>query len=219
MTTPMAFSYSRLNSFEQCPKKFHAVNVAKTFKEVESEPMAEGKRVHKALELRIKSNTKLPPDLVKHEPTMQRIAAAPGLKLTEFQMSITDQFKPVSWFDKNTYCRAVADLAVVNGDKAAVFDYKTGKPSDDFTQMRLTGAVFFQHYEKVNRIQLVYVWLKNKTLTQETMLRSDIPDVWSSLLPRINNYQAAAAAQDYPPKPGWQCRSCPVKTCPYWEGK
>jgi hypothetical protein len=97
-----------------------------------------------------------------------------------------------------------------------LFDYKTGKISSDFTQMRLTGAVFFQHHPEVEQLKLVYLWIKEQKPTIEVMHRSEIPNVWTALLPRINKYQQAFSKQEFPPRQGWHCKWCPVKACPYW---
>lgn len=221
---PTAFSFSRLNWFEECPKKMHAVQIAKTFKEKESEQMTYGKYVHKALEMRIKHGTALPDTLSVLEPMMAKIADSKSKKHAEMQLAIDQDYDPCDWFGKRlpagkvVYCRSVVDLAVVspNGEEAALFDYKTGKMSDDFTQMRLTGAVFMQHFPNVKRVKLVYLWIKNNKPTDETMTREQIPDVWASLLPRINRYQEAFVKEEFPARQGRHCNWCVVKSCPYW---
>lgn len=213
---PVAFSYSRLNNFEECPKKFYAIAIAKEFQEKESDQMRYGKDVHKALELRVAKNKPLPSHLQHLEPMMQKILAAPGRKLPEQQLAINANFEPCEWFDKEAYCRAIVDLAVIGGKRAVLFDYKTGKISDDFTQMRLTGAVFMQHYPEIEELTLAYLWIKERKPTREEMTRADIPVVWEQLLPRINRYQTAFVSQSFPPRPGRACRSCPVTACPYW---
>jgi CRISPR/Cas system-associated exonuclease Cas4 (RecB family) len=211
-----AFSFSRLTQFEECPKKMHAVQIAKSVKENESEPMRYGKEVHKALEMRIKNGKKLPEHLKPLESMMAKLAAAPGMKMTEYQLAIDSAYAPCSWFEKTAYCRAIVDLGIVAGNKAVLFDYKTGKISDDFTQMRLTGAVFFQHHPEVEEVKLVYLWIKAQKPTIEVMHRDEIPAVWTALLPRINRYQHAFQKEEFPARQGWHCKYCPVKTCPYW---
>jgi hypothetical protein len=211
-----AFSYSRLNAFEQCPKKFHQVSIAKRFKEAESEAMTYGSEVHKALELRLARGKPLPLHLAHLNPLMDTLERGPGIKMTEQQMAITQDFTPTSWFGKDVYCRAIADLIITNGPNAAIFDYKTGKMSDDFTQMRLTGALYFQHDPAVQKIELAFVWIKDKKVTRETMLREHIPDVWSSLMPRVSRYQVAFDKEEFPARQGRHCRWCPVETCPFW---
>ncbi len=211
-----AFSYSRLNNFEECPKKFHQVSIAKRFKEKESEQMTYGKEVHKALELRLKQGKALPLHLSHLESLMVTLESGPGIKMTEQQMAITDQFQPTGWFDKDVYCRAIADLIVVNGKRGAVFDYKTGKMSDDFTQMKLTGAVYMQYNPDVEYLDLAFIWIKDKQVTKDKITRDEIPTVWAELLPRINRYQLAFEKQDFPPRQGRYCRWCPVETCQFW---
>lgn len=217
MSDPIAFSFSRLNQYEECPKKFHAVGIAKSVREVETQPMKDGKAAHKALELRVRDGKVLPPNLVHLESMAKVIVAAPGDKRTEQQLAINANYEPTGWFDKDVYCRAIVDLSVNNGPRAVLFDYKTGKMSPDFTQMRLTGAVYFEHQPAVELLDLAYVWLKSKKITKETMRRDEIPDVWNGLLPRIQRYQDAFGAQDFPARPGRQCKWCPVKSCPYNE--
>lgn len=211
-----AFSYSRLNNYEQCPKKFYALAIAKTFKEEETEAMNYGKAVHKSLELRVANNTPLPSHLAHLEPIVAPLAAAPGKKLAEFQMAITPSMAPTSWFGKDVYCRAIADLVVDVGPRAALFDYKTGKKADDFLQLKLTASLYFQHAPRVEKITCAFVWTKDKSITKTSIDREDIGDLWAGLMPRIDRYQEAFRNMDFPPRPGRHCRWCPVKSCPSW---
>lgn len=214
--THTAFSYSRLGNFEQCPKKFYATSIAKTFKEPETEQMNYGKAVHKALELRVARETPLPSHLAYLEPVVAPLAASPGTKKAEFQMAINASLEPTGWFDKDVYCRAIADLVVDRGTKAALFDYKTGKKADDFTQLKLTGSLYFQHAPEVETITCAFVWTKDKSVTRCVIKREEMADLWSGLSPRIERYQKAFRDHDFPPRPGRHCKWCPVKSCPNW---
>ncbi len=98
-----------------------------------------------------------------------------------------------------------------------MWDWKTGKIKDDFLQLRLAGAVMFLLVPELQRIVLAYFWLKNKKITKEVMTRDEMPEVWSTLLPRIQRYQDAHAALSVPPKPSWLCGYCPLTNCPHWE--
>ena len=210
------FSFSRLNSFEECPKKFHQVQIVKAFKEKESEQMTYGSEVHKALELRLARGKPLPLHLSHLGSLMDTLESGPGTKMTEQRMAITADYTPTDWFAKDVYCRAIADLIITNGSRGAIFDYKTGKMSDDFTQMRLTGAVFMHHAPEIDTLDLAFVWIKDKKVTRQRMTREDVPSIWSSLLPRVGRYQAAFDKVEFPPRQGRYCRWCPVESCPYW---
>lgn len=211
-----AWSFSRLKGFETCPKKFYHTSVAKTIKEAESEQMRYGKRVHKALEVRVRDGKKLPMDLSHLEPICKSVIQSKGIKIVEQQMALTKDFTPTGWFDSNVWVRAILDLGVIHKTKAALFDWKTGRPDDDFTQMNMSGAVFLLHEPEIKEVTLSYYWLKNKSMTSQTLLREEAKGVWAELLPRVNKYQKAHDDQNFPPRPGFLCKKwCPVKECPY----
>ena len=217
--TPTAFSYSRLNSYETCPRKFHAVSIAKNVKEPESMAMTYGKDVHKALEIRVGKGAPLPAHLAYLEGIAAALAASPGTKLTEMQMAVNASLEPTGWFDKDVYCRAVADLVLDCGSKAGLFDYKTGKKANDFLQLKLTASLYFQHAPRVEVIKCAYIWTKDRSSSTVEIGRDEIGEVWAELAPRIERFQNAFRDQDFPPRPSWQCRGCPVATCQYVEAR
>ena len=56
------WSFSKIKSFEQCPKKFYHLKVAKDYKEPETEAMLYGTAVHEAAEEYIRDGKPLPPE-------------------------------------------------------------------------------------------------------------------------------------------------------------
>jgi hypothetical protein len=212
-----AFSYSRLNAYEECPKKYYAVSVAKSVKEPETEHTSYGTEVHLAFAEYFKKGKPLPLHMTQYTKYLAAIKQYPGTFITEQKLAINANYEPTGWFDSDVYCRIISDLTILNGDSAVMWDWKTGKIKDDFTQLRLAGAVMFLLVPELKRIVLAYFWLKNKQITKEVMTRDEMPDVWSKLLPRIQRYQDAHAALAFPPKPSWLCGFCPLNSCPHWE--
>lgn len=212
-----AFSYSRLDGYETCPRKYHAVSVAKLFKESENEATAYGTEVHLAFAAYFKKGTPLPLHMQQYQKYLAAIKQFPGTFITEQKLAINTDYQATGWFDADVYCRIISDLTILNGRTGAMWDWKTGKQKDDFTQLRLAGAVMFLLVPELEQITLAYFWLKTKKITKEKMLRSEMPGVWASLLPRIQRYHDAHVAQDFPPKPNYLCKYCPVSTCPYYE--
>ena len=213
-----AWSFSRLNNYEICPKKFWHTSVRKDVREGEGEAMRYGKLVHKALEKRVAKSTILPDNLRHLERYAKLLADAEGEKLTEMQLAIDNMFNPSDWFSKETWCRAILDLAIVKDAHALVIDYKTGKISDDFTQLRLAGIMLMLHKPEIQTVELGYLWTKDKKLTRDDtcLTRADIKRVISDLMPRIKKYEAAHRTESFPARPGFLCkRYCPVKSCPY----
>ena len=217
-TRQTAWSYSRLNSYEICPKKFWHSSVRKDVVEAESEDMRYGKMVHKALELRVGKKKPMPLNLRYLEKYAATLANASGEKLTEMQLAIDANFEPCSWFAKETWCRAILDLAIVKGSHAIVFDYKTGKISDDFTQLRLAGILLMLHMPELQIVELSYLWTKDKKVTsyERQLTRDDIKAIVLEFIPRLKKYEKAHRTENFPARPGFLCRKyCAVTACPY----
>ncbi len=213
-----AWSYSRLNSYETCPKKFWHESVRKDVKVEENEAMRYGKLVHKALENRVGKGKKLPLNLRYLERHAALLSDAKGEKLTEQQLAIDSEFNPCDWFSKQTWCRAIIDLAIVRETHAVVFDYKTGKVSDDFTQLCLAGVLLMLHMPEIQTVDLAFLWTKEKKITryERTLTRDDIKSVVVELMPRLKKYERAHRTESFPARPGYLCkRFCAVVACPY----
>lgn len=213
------WSYSRIKSFETCPKQFWHYQVAKDFKQGESDDQRYGKQVHKALELRIGKGKALPGNLAHLEKIAARFANSPGVKFTEQQLALNFNMKPTGWFDKDVWVRAIVDLAIINGAEGVIMDWKTGKVDDDFTQQRAAAAVLFQHHPDLKRLQLMYYFTQYKTLLHEELARADVKHVWARLLPRVKKYNYAHARTEFPPRPSGLCKKhCLVTSCPHHGG-
>lgn len=216
MSKPVAWSYSRLTNFEQCPKKFWHLNVAKDIKEPTSEAMRYGSEVHKAIELRISKGQEFPLHLTHLEPMIARFADLKAEVIVEQQLALNHNLKPTGWFDSDVWCRAIIDYAAISGDRALVVDWKTGKMSDDFTQQKVAAAMFFIFFPKVQTIDMMYYWLKDKKHTTETLKREDAKHVWAAMMKRVRVYVDAHNTTTFEPRPSGLCkRHCPVKSCPY----
>lgn len=212
----IAWSYSRLTNYEQCPKKFYHLSVAKDFKEEKSDAMLYGSEVHKAIEQRIGKGKELPLHLKHLEPIIGKFAKAPGQILVEQQLALNYNFNPTGWFDNDVWCRAIIDYAAVNGDKALIVDWKTGKISDDFTQQQVAAAMFLIFFPEVETVEMVYYWLKDKKPTTDTLKREDVKHVWSAVLKRVNRYVKSHRETSFPPRPSGLCKKhCPITSCPH----
>lgn len=194
------------------------MSVRKDVREGESEAMRYGKLVHKALELRVGKGKPLPLNLQHLERYAKLLADSEGVKLTEQQLCIDNMFNPCDWFGKDAWCRAIIDLAIVKDTHALILDYKTGKISDDFTQLRLAGVMLMLHKPEIQTVELGYLWTKDKKLTRDDtcLTRADIKRVVSDLMPRIKKYETAHRTENFPARPGFLCKKyCPVKACPH----
>lgn len=214
-----AWSYSLLTSFEQCPKRYFHVRVAKDVPDPPGEAAKWGTEVHKHLELRVTDNTPLPQPLEYLEPMMSKILATPHDEIhAERQYCFNQDFQEVTWFSKEAWCRSVVDLELRKGDKALILDHKTGKRKPDSDQLRLFAAVVMTADESLNRVTTGFLWLKDNRIDKETYTRDDVAGIWQDYLARVARLEAAFESNKWVPKPSGLCKAwCPVgkKRCQY----
>ena len=125
-----AWSYSSINTFKQCPKKYYHLKVAKDVKDKGSTATLYGQQVHQAAEDYIASETPIPAKFKFLTPIVKALNAIEGEKLCEMKLGVaqTDEgYKPTTFFAKDVWWRGIADLVIINGDTAHSIDYKTSK--------------------------------------------------------------------------------------------
>jgi hypothetical protein len=208
-----AFSYSRLKSFESCAKKYAEISVFKRVQDLGNEHTQFGTEVHEAFAAYFKSGTPLPIHLQQYQKYLAAIKKALGKFIVEQKLAINDKYQATGWFDKDVFCRIISDLTIINRANAVMWDWKTGRPGNDFDQLDLAGAVMFLLVPELQKIKLAYFWTKTKEITSKILLRTDMPEVWSRFLPRVQVYHDAHVNVQFPPTPGPLCRYCPVKDC------
>lgn len=213
MVAKIAWSYSKLNAFLTCPRRYYLTQVSKQVSEPQTEATLWGNRVHKAFEMRFKENKPFPTDLQNFEPVAATvIARAKGGKLeAEQKMALTASFKPTTWFGKDVWVRGITDFTISKGDKVFIGDLKTGKPTPESAQLRLTAAMTMHAKPYVKEVINSFVWLKTGTVTVEKFTREDIPTIWEEFMPKVKRMEIAHEEDKFPARPSGLCRQwCPV---------
>ena len=70
----ISWSYSSLKMFQQCPKKYYHLRVAKDYKDEDNTATVYGKEVHKAAEDFIKDGTPIPEKFAFIRPVMESLS-------------------------------------------------------------------------------------------------------------------------------------------------
>ncbi len=216
MTQP-AWTYSQLDGFESCPKKFYHLKVLRDIKEPPTVHTEWGKTVHTAFEEAVLHGTQLPAGMTQWQGIADRYISLPGDKYAEYKFAINKDFQLTGW--QTAWSRGIADLVVVNDNVALVADWKTGKrkPTE---QLELYAAYIHAWLPEVTTIHTHFVWLKEKKIDKYVVPVAEIPRVWQSLLPRVNKLESAYKRDSWPARPSGLCRGwCPVKTCTHWKEK
>lgn len=122
MALPWSWTYSQQDAFLSCAYRYYRTKVLRDIVEPPTEHTVWGQKVHTALENRVKDGTPLPDGMTHWEPLVAKIVALPGEKLVETKLAVDSAFQPTEW--SGSWCRGIADLLIVDGDKAAVLDWK-----------------------------------------------------------------------------------------------
>ena len=214
----LTHSYSSIKMYMNCPLRYYHQRVRKAVSDPGSEATHYGERIHKFLEERLKTNTDLPQEAKDYETITAAIISSigDGELLVEQELTLNIELKPTGWFDDDAWLRTKIDVLIVDGKRASVLDWKTGKRRPDFDQLELYALQIFTHYPQVERISVGFVWLKDKSIDRETYVRQDAAALWEKLLTQINRIEKSLETDVWPARPSGLCRYCPARhLCEY----
>jgi len=213
-----AWSYSRMKGFETCPKQYYHVTVRKEYPFKETDATRYGTEFHKAAEDYMRDDTPIPPRFSFAQGMLDALKAKPGDKHCELKMGLTADLKPCGFFDSDVWFRGIVDLLIIDGEKAWVVDYKTGKSAKyaDTGQLQLMALAVFAHYPQVKRVKAGLVFVVADAFVPADYNVVDHDTLWAPWIKRYAALEAAHANDVWNPKPSGLCRAhCPVVDCPH----
>jgi CRISPR/Cas system-associated exonuclease Cas4 (RecB family) len=214
--TKYTWSYSSIGLFKQCPHKYYRIRVKKDIVEPESDAMRYGTEVHKAAEDYIKDGTPIPPQFSFMQKALDTLKAKDGEKMCEFKMGLTKNLTPCDFFDKDVWWRGIADLIVMQDDRAWVVDYKTGKSSKyaDTKQLELMALAIFKHFPNVKKVKSGLLFVIANDFVKAEFHQREESVMWRQWLDDTQRLEKAIELQVWNPRPNFSCKGwCPVKDC------
>ena len=123
------------------------MKIAKDYKEPYTEAMRYGTELHAVAEDFISDDTPIPDRFAFLRGPLEALKHKQGNKFTEMRMGLTAELEPCTVKDKNVWWRGIADLVIVDGTKAWVVDYKTGRNAEDADKglLELMAMATFKH--------------------------------------------------------------------------
>lgn len=216
----LAWSYSSIKTFDQCPKKYHHLRILKDFKDEDSTATIYGKELHKAAEDFIKEGTPIPPRFSFINDTLEALKKIEGEKHCEIKLGIAKRngkFVPCDFFAKDVWWRGIADLLIINEAKQTAYlvDYKTSKNAKyaDTKQLDLLAGAVFTHFPKVVEIKSALLFVVSNEMVKkkhEFMMQSSY---LNSMEPELTRLEAAIKTNVWNPVSGPLCKFCPVTSC------
>jgi CRISPR/Cas system-associated exonuclease Cas4 (RecB family) len=221
MPKVLPWSYSSLTLFDQCPKKYYHLKVAKDVKEPESEAIIYGKEVHLAAEEFVRDGKPIPEKFAYITPMLEKLAKIEGEKYCEYQMGVKKTgagYHMTNFFDKEAWYRGIADLLIVDkkNAEARLVDYKTGKSSEyaDMKQLKLLAAATFVHFPDVKKIKAGLLFVVAKDFITEEYEFTQRDAYFEPFIPIVQQLEGAVESDTWNPKRNFSCKNwCPVLEC------
>jgi hypothetical protein len=215
-----AWSWSRLNTFEQCPRKFYLQNVSKELKYVQSDAAKRGEALHAMLEhaaihMRDTGGVSFKLDVAHMIPLTKALILGADEVLIEEGSSekgkyaLDGEFNKVGYFSKKAWLRFGIDLAVKRGSTAVIVDWKTGRNYGYTDQLKLFAAICMELiWPDVDEITAGYVYIDQKETSKRVFKREDLDDMWDDLINRASAIDRAHEQNDWPPRQNNFCKWC-----------
>ena len=217
-----AWSYSSIKTFDQCPKKYYHLKVAKDVKDRPGEAAIYGTNAHGAAEQYIKHGTPIPGKFEVMRPVVETLAKFPGEKHTELRLGVEKtgtSYAPCGFFGKHVWWRGIVDLLIVDGATAHMIDYKTGKNAKyaDMKQLDLMAGAIFVHYPEVHKIKSGLAYVVSNEFPKKTHTRDKIADYMEVFDPQLDALESAIDSGVWNAKSGPLCGYCPVVSCEHYK--
>ena len=216
-----AWSYSSIKTFEQCPKKYYHLKVAKDVKDDPGEAAIYGTDVHKAAEDFITLGHPIPDRYALIRPVVERLAALPGDKFAELKLGVKRSltgFEPCGFFDKDVWYRGIVDLLIIDGDRGWMIDYKTGKNAKyaDMKQLDLMAGALFVTYPDLKVIKSGLAYVVSHEFPKKTHKREKLNQYMAVFEDQLDQLEAAMDNGIWNAKTSGLCAFCPVTSCEHW---
>lgn len=215
-----AWSFSSIKTFDQCPKKYYHLKVARDFQEDHTaEHLLYGTRFHKAAELYIKDDADLPPEFNFAKGVLDNLKSMRGQKFCEYEMGLTENLTPCSFNAPEVWWRGIADLIIIDDNGTArVLDYKTGKSAKyaDKGQLELMTLAIFKHFPEVVRVKAGLLFVIANAFPKASYHRDDEAKLWEKWLTDYTRMKRAYENDVWNPRPSGLCKKhCVVLSCPH----
>ena len=214
------WSFSRIKSFEQCPKKFYHLKIVKDYSESETDAMRYGTELHLAAEEYVRDGKPLPPYFDFIADVLDALMKKEGERLCEYEMGLTENLEPCGFKDENVWYRGIADLIILDRahKKAWIIDYKSGKSAKyaDKGQLELMALAVFKHFPEIETVKAGLLFVVADDLIKDTYTRADEGTLWKKWLADYHSMEEAFNNDVWNARPSGLCRRhCSIKECPH----
>lgn len=212
-------SYSAATKYHTCPKQYFEIKIAKSVEEPPGEAAIWGSRVHEAIENLLTDGLALPHEFSFLQPLMDRVNKMQGTRYIEHEIYTRSDRTPTTPQNGDAANLAIIDFLQVDGKKARLVDWKSGKIKVT-SQLRFYAACVFSAFPEVESVSTAFAWLKEGKMTTETFTRNQMDALWIEWETMLKPIARSFEYGNFPMKPSGLCNGwCPVQSCSHWKPK
>lgn len=213
----VVWSFSSLKTFEQCPKKYYHLKIAKDVVDTPHEAALYGSAVHKAAEDHVRDGVPMPKKYGYMEPILDSLKKIPGERHCELELGLTEDLKPCAFKAPDVWWHGIIDLLIVDEAKnvAHMIDYKTSKSARyaDVKQLDYMAVAVFAHFPNIVRVKSALLFVVSNEFVKKNHERAGTKEYIQPAVVGVNRLTKAIETGVWNPITGPLCRFCPVKTC------
>jgi len=211
------WSHSSLKTFQQCPKKYYHLKVAKDIVDTPHESAVYGSAVHLAAEEHVRDGKPVPKKYGYMEPILESLTKIEGEKHCEIKLGLTRDLEHCDFSAKNVWWHGIVDLLIVDHDKnlAHMVDYKTSKNARyaDPQQLDLMAVAVFAKFPSIQKIKSALLFVVSNEFVRKEHYADKRKQYMQGVMPDLQRLSSAFNSGVWNPVSGPLCRFCPVKTC------
>jgi hypothetical protein len=211
------WSYSSLKTFQQCPKKYFHIKVAKDVVDRPHESAMYGSAVHKAAEDHVAEGVPIPAKYDYIVPTIEALKKIPGEKYCEIKLGVTEKLEACDYSFPDAWWHGIVDLLIVNEDDgiAHMVDYKTSKNARyaDTKQLDYMAVAVFAKFPKIKVIKSALLFVVSNEFVQKKHVVENMQLYMNSATFDLNRLRGAFKSGVWNPISGPLCKFCPVHSC------
>ena len=218
------WSFSQLNQFATCPFQWAEERFYHMIPRQETKQTLWGTEVHTAFEDYVNSNGQKVAPLenfmggLKYAQGLVKAKERGAKVLCEFKMALNRKLQPVDFDSPEAWARGIADIVIINGNVARIWDWKTGRQKDDNLQLLIFCAFLAQHFPELDEFQAEFVWLKTDTKVgmPRPIQRRELLEVWKRILSMVKRMEDMIATETFLKQPNGLCKEwCFARRCPH----
>jgi RecB family exonuclease len=232
------YSYSKIDTFIQCPRKFKLNYIDKINLFSENKALEKGSRVHQIIELfeptkywkmptfdyklldenEQKEAEKIALDFISSEMGKSYIMH-PGMLGHEIHMGLDKKLQPCNYYSSDAMLRGKIDYFMKYNKTAHVVDWKTGKVKDQRymtnDQVMLYGIWCFNMFPDIDEVIADYVYVEHNEKHSFTFSRENYKNYTQNYASKI---KAIETESEHPMNVGPLCNWCDYKKQGYCSG-